>query len=444
MGEDTRMSGKEMARIPILERLQKGELNQRQASQLMRISKRQSQRLKKRYANGSQDIAHKGRNRSSNRQIKACDIAAVMNIVREKYADFGPTLAHEHLKQDGKISFGVEILRRAMMEAGLWKSKSRKAKRNHMTRERRPCFGELVQIDGSLHQWFEDRGPMCSLLAYIDDATSSVVHAQFVESESTWSYFEATKAYFKTHGRPLSVYTDKHSVFRINASKEGQSATSDSHGDTQFGRALKMLEVEIIYAQTPQAKGRVERLYQTLQDRLVKALRLAKISTIDAANAFLPKYLADHNQRFAVDPQDSSNLHRPLDPAVDVERVFLLQESRSLSDTLTCQYKNKAYQIHHDKANYTLAKAKITVLENREGQVFLDYRGKPLRFSVIQTKPLNNDVDTKTLNSVVDHIKKKVTKQTPAATPHKPAATHPWRNYPQPLQPTSPIKQLVA
>jgi hypothetical protein len=263
------------------------------------------------------------------------------------------------------------------------------------------------------------------------------VYAEFVKSESTWSYFEAPQRYLRTLGKPLALYTDKHSVFRVNISKDGQSATTDSNGDTQFSRALKSLDVNIIYAHSPQAKGRVERLYKTLQDRLVKELRLANISSIEDANTFLPKYLAGHNARFAVDPKDFTNLHRPLTADDNLDQVFLLQETRILSKTLTCQYKNKAYQVHTKKATYRLSHATITVSEARNGDVSLYYEGKLLAYTVIETKPENKDSDSKNLNAIVDEIKSKairtpIQKQpTTPKTPYKPPEDHPWRAYRQ-------------
>jgi len=441
MGELIRMSKKEMERIPVLERLKTGKIHHRHASQLLGVSKRQSQGLKKKYASqGTEGVLHKGRGCPSNRQIKPEDIAAVLKIVKESYKDFGPTLAYEKLKEKGQITFGLEVLRRSMIADGLWKSKQKRRDHVHQARERRPCFGELIQVDGSLHKWFEERGPMCTLLAYIDDATSSIVYAKFVKSESTWSYFEATKQYFRDLGKPLALYTDKHSVFRVNVSKDGQSATTDSNGDTQFSRALKSLDVAIIYAQSPQAKGRVERLYKTLQDRLVKELRLANISDIEAANLFLPEYLAGHNARFAVDPKDFTNMHRPLETNDNLDSVFLLQETRVLSKTLTCQYKNKAYQVHTKKATYRLRNATVTVSEARNGDIFLSCEGQALDYSIIETRPKNKDSDSKNLNEIVDGIKAKATRnptQKQAVTPkipYKPPEDHPWRTYRQRAQ----------
>jgi len=434
MGELIRMSKKEMVRIPVLERLKTGEIHHRHASQLLGVSKRQSQRLKKKYASqGAECLVHKGRGGPSNRQIKTEDIDSVLKIVKESYKDFGPTLAYEKLKEKGEITFGLEVLRRSMIAAGLWKAKQKRRDYVHQARDRRDCFGELIQVDGSLHKWFEERGPMCTLLAYIDDARSSVVYAEFVKSESTWSYFEATKRYFRALGKPLALYTDKHSVFRVNVSKDGQSATTDSNGDTQFSRALKSLGVDIIYAHSPQAKGRVERLYKTLQDRLVKELRLANISNIEDANDFLAKYLAGHNARFAVDPKDFANLHRPLTTDDNLDQVFLLQETRILSKTLTCQYKNKAYQVHTKKATYRLSQATITVSEARNGDVSLYYEGQLLAYTIIETKPENKDSDSKNLNEIVDKIKSKAIRKpiqkqpiTPKM-PYKPPEDHPWR-----------------
>jgi len=438
MGELIQMSKKEMVRIPVLERLKTGEIHHRHASQLLGVSKRQSQRLKKKYeSQGAAGIVHQGRGGPSNRQIKKEDIDTALKIIEKSYKGFGPTLAYEKLKEKGEITFGLEVLRRSMIDAGLWKKKQKRGDYVHQARARRDCFGELIQVDGSLHKWFEERGPMCTLLAYIDDATSSVVYAEFVKSESTWSYFEATQRYLRTLGKPLALYTDKHSVFRVNISKDGQSATTDSNGDTQFSRALKSLDVNIIYAHSPQAKGRVERLYKTLQDRLVKELRLANISSIEDANTFLPKYLAGHNARFAVDPKDFTNLHRPLTADDNLDQVFLLQETRILSKTLTCQYKNKAYQVHTKKATYRLSHATITVSEARNGDVSLYYEGKLLAYTVIETKPENKDSDSKNLNAIVDEIKSKairtpIQKQpTTPKTPYKPPEDHPWRAYRQ-------------
>ena len=441
MGELIGMSQKDMVRAGVLERLKGGEIQHRHARQLLGLSRRQSQRLKKRYAaNGTVGILHRGRGAVSNRKIKGAEIKAVLKIVEESYRGFGPTLAYEKLKEKGEITFSLEILRRSMIDVGLWKARKKRNDYVHQARERRPCFGELIQVDGSLHKWFEERGPMCTLLAYIDDATSSIVYAKFVKSESTWSYFEATKQYFRDLGKPLALYTDKHSVFRVNVSKDGQSATTDSNGDTQFSRALKSLDVAIIYAQSPQAKGRVERLYKTLQDRLVKELRLANISDIEAANLFLPEYLAGHNARFAVDPKDFTNMHRPLETNDNLDSVFLLQETRVLSKTLTCQYKNKAYQIHTKKATYRLRNATVTVSEARNGDIFLSCEGQALDYSIIETRPKNKDSDSKNLNEIVDGIKAKATRnptQKQAVTPkipYKPPEDHPWRTYRQRAQ----------
>ena len=226
-------------------------------------------------------------------------------IVREHYQDFGPTLACEYLIERHDIRVSCEALRQMMINAGLWKDRDARRPRPYQPRYRRDCRGELIQVDGSKHWWFEDRGPQCTLLVYIDDATSELMHLKMVESESTFSYMDATREYIERHGKPVALYSDKHSVFRNN------TASAKGDGMTHFGRAMETLNIEIICANSPQAKGRVERANATLQDRLVKAMRLEGIATIAEANAFLPTYMAQHNTRFAKPAFDARDLHRP-------------------------------------------------------------------------------------------------------------------------------------
>jgi len=421
MNKGVTMSQKESERIDVMEKLMRREMKHRHASQLLGVSIRQSKRLKKRYKqSGIQGLPHKSRGQASNRQIAPSDIDAVMAIVKRDYADFGPTFAHEKLKEKGLVSFSVERLRQAMTAEALWKPKRRRKGKNHPSRSRRSCIGELVQIDGSPHKWFEDRGPACTLIAYIDDATSHVAHAAFVSSESTWSYFETIKAYIQSHGKPLALYSDKHGVFRINASKEGSAYASDSHGYTQFGRAMTTLGIVVIHANSPQAKGRVERLFETLQDRLVKELRLQGISTMEAGNQFLPAFLKGHNRKFAVIPNESENLHRPLHENEALDVILTLHEERTLSKTLTCQYQNKVYQVHTEQSAYILRHVKVLVSEARDGTVTLFYKGKPLDYSIVQFHPKTMDADAKDVNPTVDRIKKE-------RVHPKPAPNHPWR-----------------
>ncbi len=423
MKEGVTMSHIEIERIGIMERLIRGEIKHEQASQLMGLSIRQCKRLKKKYKEqGTEGIVHKSRGMPSNRRIKPQDVLSVMAEVRNTYHDFGPTLAHEKLHEKGLVSFSVERLRQAMIKEGIWKAKSRKMIKNHPLRTRRSCLGELIQLDGSPHKWFEDRGPGCSLIAYIDDATSKWLYAKFVNSESTWSYFETMKDYILKYGKPLALYSDKHGVFRINASKDGSAAASDSHGYTQFGRAMNDLNIGLIHANSPQAKGRVERLFGTLQDRLVKDLRLEGISNMAAGNKFLPTFLESYNKKFSVTPAEPTNMHRCLNAHENLDAIFTIQDERILSKTLTCQHENILYQIKTKQSAYILRHVKILVSQSQDKTVTINYKGKSLDYDIVLSQPKSIDAGAKELNHAVDAIKATVVSA-------KPSPTHPWRKF---------------
>jgi hypothetical protein len=258
---------------------------------------RQSERLFARYRlEGPAGLVSKKRGKESNRRLPAEERGCALELVRRYYADFGPTLAHEKLMEKHGVQASLTTLRRWMADEGLWRTRKQRAKRAQRPRTRRECFGELVQIDGSDHEWFEDRAPRCVLLVYVDDATSALLELRFVRSESTFSYFDSTRRYLGRFGKPVAFYSDKASIFRVNRDDHAGS------GLTQFGRAMRDLNVDIICANTAAAKGRVERANLTLQDRLVKELRLRDISSMDAGNAFLPEFMADYNARFARPP----------------------------------------------------------------------------------------------------------------------------------------------
>ena len=294
------------------------------------LSVRQVERLYALYkAAGASGLVSKRRGAVSNRRLPTQLRATAMALVRATYADFGPTLAHEKLGEQHGLQLSIETLRKWMREDGLWQSRRERRKQVQQPRRRRACVGELVQIDGSDHEWFEQRGPRCTLLVYVDDATSLLQELRFAP-ESTFDYFESTRRYLERHGKPVAFYSDKLSVFRVNAK---DPETGD--GYTQFGRALNELNIDIICANTPAAKGRVERANQTLQDRLVKELRLRGISDVEAGNAFLPEFSADYNQRFAREPQSPHDAHRPLLAHECLDETFTLQEARKVSANLT-------------------------------------------------------------------------------------------------------------
>lgn len=261
------MSRKEIDRLGVIRRVLEGRLRQAKAGQLMGLSARQVRRLCAAYEReGPSGLASRKRGRPSNRRLPEVLQARTTEIVRDLYSDFGPTLAQEKLLELHGLHVGKETLRKWMAAAGIWVTRDRRLPKVHQPRYRRACLGELVQIDGSPHAWFEERGPACTLLVYVDDATGRLMELRFVQSESTFDYFASTVAYLRRHGKPVAFYSDKHSIFRM----AHQGATGRGDGETQFGRALTELNIDIICANSPQAKGRVERMNKTLQDRLVK------------------------------------------------------------------------------------------------------------------------------------------------------------------------------
>jgi hypothetical protein len=270
----------------------------------------------------------------------------------------------EKLTEAHGLVLSVETLRQWMIADGLWVPHAQRARRPHPPRRRRSCLGELVQIDGCDHEWFEDRAPRCTLLVYVDDATGRLMQLRFAEAESTFSYFEATRGYLEQHGRPVAFYSDKAGVFRVNAK---QPLAGD--GATQFARAMAELNIDILCANTPQAKGRVERTHQTLQDRLVKELRLRDITGIEAANRFVPSFIADYDQRFGREPASRHDAHRPLRGHHDLSRVFRWKEQRKLTQNLTVHYNRVLYLVDDSPASRALRGKRVEVHEMADGTV---------------------------------------------------------------------------
>ena len=371
------MSAGEISRFDTLMRVDRRELRIEDAMALLGLARRQVFRLLGRLrADGPAGLISRKRGRPSNRRFDDAFRARVIAIVRARYADFGPTLAAEYLAEAHGITISHETLRKLMIEAGLWTVKRTRRAQVHQMRDRRGRRGELIQVDGSDHDWLEGRGPRCSLLVYIDDATSELMHLEMAESESAFSYMRATTAYIRRHGKPVALYSDKHAAFRNN------NATADGDGMTHLGRALKALDIEIICANSPQAKGRVERANGTLQDRLVKAMRLAGISSIAEANAFLPGYMARHNKQFACPPRDPQDAHRPLAPRDDVDAVMVWKDERSVTKSLA---------IHHNKAMFileptplarSLAGKRVHVCEYPDGRIEVRRHDKALPYRV--------------------------------------------------------------
>ena len=409
------MSAKELNRLEVIQRLSRKQLSQKEAGRILDLSTRQIKRLLRAYrARGTAGLVSKHRGRRGNNRLPEEVKKRALNLLKTKYKGFGPTLAHEKLAEREKLNLSDESVRKLMIEEGLWKPRKVKKVVIHQLRERRACFGELIQIDGSPHDWFEGRAPACVLLVFIDDATGKLVQLHFVENESFFSYAQAAESYFQDYGKPVAFYSDKHGVFRVNLPSTGAGEAL-----TQFGRAMQELEIQIICANSPQAKGRVERVIQTLQDRLPKELRLRGISTMTNGNAYLPEFLKDFNQRFAVEARSSVDAHRPLTTKDDLARILTWQETRTLSKNLTLQFEKVVYQIQTVRPTYALRNAQVTVCVNAHQDITILYNGKALSFSIYKQQAKQAEVISS----------KQLDQALPAKrVPPKPAPDHPWRN----------------
>src|SRR3954454_3494062 len=372
------MSERDLRRIEVLGEVLRGQRTITSAATVLALSARQVHRLLRRYREyGAGGLTHRARGRRASNRIKAAVREHAIELVRTNYPDFGPTLAAEVLAEKHDLVVSRETLRTWMTTAGLWLSR-RQRRHFHQPRLRRECLGELVQIDGSEHRWFEGRADPCTLLVFIDDATSRLLQLRFVRSESAFAYFEALQGYLEAHGCPVAFYSDKHSVFRV-ARKEAKGG----QGMTQFGRALAELNIEILCANSSQAKGRVERVNRTLQDRLVKELRMAKISDIAAANAFLPGFIQRFNARFAVAPACPKDRHRPLNIAADRLRDILChREQRYVGQQLTLSYERKRIILVENETTAKLAGQHVDTYAFADGRLEVRWKGLSLPFTV--------------------------------------------------------------
>jgi transposase len=421
--ERIEMSGKEIRRLEVLRQVADGVMSQRAAAQALEISERQVRRLQRRYEMaGVAGLVSQRRGKPSNRRLAESVKQKILARVRECYPDFGPTLAAEYLHGEG-FQVSKETLRGWLIEAGLRQAAKGRRQRLHPPRPRRPRQGELVQIDGSPHDWFEGRGPRCTLIAFIDDASSRVMHAHFAPVESSQAYLTALQTYVTAYGCPAALYSDRHGIFTKHDPEDGEP--------TQFQRAIGALGIVGIQALTPQAKGRVERLFQTLQDRLVKALRLAGISDMAAANAFLPSYLAGHNARFAIVPEDGEDAHAPYrGDTAGLARLCAIHHRRKLSKDLVLSFNRQRYVLQtKGQPRYALRGETVTVVVYPDRRIELLHGAEILPFKVFDpAQTVAAAADDKTLNACVDDV----LKQRRWSEQSRPAANHPWRRYPKP------------
>jgi transposase InsO family protein len=361
------MSNDEIERIKILSEVIEGKITQITAAKKLKLSDRQIRRLITKFKNhGNKSVISKKRGKKSNRQLPNELKSKALYLIENHYIDFGPKLANEYLNQEHGITISTETLRLWMIEKHLWIPKS-KTKTIHSLRQRRAAFGELIQIDGSHHDWFEGRSPRCVLMVFIDDATSTITSLHFSESESLEAYYYALAKHLKTYGIPLAFYGDRCATLNSRSSKKET---------TQFQRALKELNCELILALSPQAKGRVERVNRTLQDRLVKEMRLKGISNIEEANAMLDDYRERHNKLFSKKPSEQTNVHRSLE-GICLEHVLCTRETRTLNNNVV-QFKNNFYKIsNQDGKSVFFRRGKIEIRQLLSGKK-VGYIGKEI------------------------------------------------------------------
>jgi transposase len=396
------MSSDERERSHLVRACVEARMGQREASERLGIGVRQFKRLVRAWKqDGDAGLVSRQRGRPSNRRLNDVRRADVEALLKDRYAGFGATLASEKLLGLDGIEVSVETVRQMQISLGLWKPKARRAKRVFQLRERRPRFGELIQIDGSPHHWFEGRGPRCTLIVFIDDATGRLTALRFAPVESGQAYLAALRDHVLAHGCPLAFYSDRHGIFRVNA-KDAQSGD----GKTEFGRVVERLEIGLITALTPQAKGRVERANQTLQDRLVKEMRLRNICSITAAQAYLPEFILEWNKKFAVPPRDETPAHRPwTKTAEELDRALACQEERVLTKALTFSYGGTKYCVKTQGPGTAMRGAKIAVHRFIDGRLRFSYKDRVLSCTAYGSYAVPDPAeDEKTLDARVDAI----------------------------------------
>jgi hypothetical protein len=408
------MSAKERGWLVVMARVREGKMKLREASEVLYLGYRQTRRVYRRYLReGDKGLIHRSRGRPSNRAKPEEVRQGVLTAYKAHYWDFGPTLASEKLMEREKYQVDHETLRRWLLAVGLWQ-RQRKCPQHRQRRERKAHFGELVQMDGSPHRWFEDRGEKACLMDMVDDATG-ITLALMSQEETTVAAMRVLWAWVEKYGIPKALYVDWKTVYLTQREPTLEEQLSGELPLTQFGRACQKLGIEIIPANSPQAKGRVERKHGVYQDRYVKELRLVGIGDIEAANAFLPGFAESLNRKFAVEPRSSADFHRPVPEGLDLRGVFCTEERRTVSNDWVIRYKNRFFQIVQ-QSNLPPAKGKVQVQEHLDGSLHLVYRGREVFFKEIDKLPEKRQ-----------KISEKPTATAPKEKP-VPSPDHPWRH----------------
>lgn len=410
------MSKQDIDRHDVLKRLVRKEIKRSHAAKLLSLTVRHVTRLKQAVITfGASALIHKQRGKPSHNRLPEKERTKIVMLLKERYADFGPTFAAEKLCEIHKIHRDPKTIRAIQIQAGLWKPHRSKTKEEHRSwRQRRAAYGEMEQFDGSYHDWFEGRGGITEacLLAAIDDATGKIVEAEFAPHEGVFPVFTFWKRYLEIHGKPRQIYMDKFSTYKMNS----VAAKDNPDLKTQFQRAMIALHIEPIFAQSPQAKGRVERLFDTLQDRLVKEMRLANITTVPEANRFLKeKFIPWFNQKFSVEPASSSNMHQMLTEKEKkiLPSVFSRQETRTVQNDFTFSFQNRWHQLTAQQPATVCKKDEVVVEEHLDHTIHVRLRGKELNYVLLSERPKKTPVPFV------------LVKLPPLCT--KPRADHPWR-----------------
>ncbi len=421
--ETLAMSKKERRRLELFSRVREGKLTLVKASELLGLSYRQAKRSYGRYrSEGDGGVVHGLRGRASNRGVDPEKKARVLELYREKYGDFGPTLACEYLAKEDEQEVGVETLRQWLIGEGLWSSRRRRPV-HRKWRERKGHFGEMVQLDGSHHDWFEGRREWAVLMVMIDAATSQT-YARFFEGETTEASFETFRRYVGRYGLPRSVYADQAAIYRTTRDATVEENLADEPPETQFGRAMKELDVTLILAHSPQAKGRVERRNAVFQDRLVKALRLKQISDLESANALLEgEFLEELNRKFELAAREKGDLHRRVPRGVKLERVLSFQEQRVVQNDWTIRWRNRWFQLTEANQKLALVKRKLTVCEQLDGTILLLLGKRVLAWEELPERPVRAAA-----------VKPPRKSTSASGENRKPSAKHPWR---KPFKPSA-------
>ena len=403
MQEELRMNAQELSKVSVIQSVITRNITQVAAAKILELSERQIRRLKKTYQrDGAPGLLSKKRGKPSNRLYPCKLRAKAMSLIQEHFYDYGPTLAAEALEEHYNINISKETARQWMINEKIWQPFTKPEPKLHPSRERRACFGELLQVDGSDHAWFEGRGDKCTLLVFIDDATSYITELQFVKSETTLDYFSALKNQLERYGAPVSIYSDKHGVFKVN-----HPEAKLGNGLTQFGRALKALNVKIIYAQSARAKGRVERANRTLQDRLLKALRFHEISDMDSGNIFLEDFRKKFNAKFAKHAKSQISLHRSLsnDEIKTLDKLLSIQTQRVISKNMQVRHNSNIFNIIVPGQVRRLSRAKVTVCEGISGEIRIFHNNQSLQYEVYkQGLHVDQVLNRKEANEYLDKI----------------------------------------